>query len=155
MTNLQYLRMKIPDEDTNNQIFTDEELNQILIDNSEVKLVYAERKDYEGYLYQIPYRHVDEVYTEKVFVDGVNTDCNFNKETGEITFTTPVDGIVAVEVKVVNWGDALADCYEMIMGDYRKLSSYTVSGTSQHMDDLKAHLRMLVRHYRGIKGTDL
>lgn len=156
MTNLEYIRMKIPDKDANNQIFTDTELQQIIKDNTEIRLIVAEPKDFEGKIYQIPYRHLDETYTERVFIDNVETtDFTLDKETGEITFSNAVDGVVVVQAKVIDWNNALAECYESIMGDINKLNSYSIQNASQQLDDTKAHLRYLVRYYRSPKGWDL
>ncbi|MBB6061889.1 hypothetical protein HNP65_000311 [Thermosipho japonicus] len=156
MTNLEYIRMKIPDKDTNNQIFTDAELQQIIKDNSEIRLIVAEPKDFEGKIYQIPYRHLDETYTERVFIDSVETtDFTLDKETGEITFTNAVNGIVVVQAKVIDWNNVLADCYEMIMGDFQKLNSYSIQNASQQYDNTKPHLRYLANYYRSARGWDL
>lgn len=99
---------------------------------------------------------MDENYQERVFVNGVEIQqFSFDKETGTLTFSTPVGGTVVVQAKIIYWNDVLADCYEIIMGDYKKLSSFNLANASQSMDDIKAHLRMLVRHYRGVKGAEL
>ncbi len=154
MTNIEYLRMKIPDK--NSELFTDSELAEILKDNSEVRVLKAERLDAEGKTWKITFRRVDETYKERVFVNGQEvTDFDFDKETGTLTFPSAVMGIVEVQAKIIYWNDVLADCYEMIMGDYKKLSSFNLANASQSMDDIKAHLRMLVRHYRGVKGAEL
>lgn len=154
MTNLEYLRMKIPDKSA--ELFTDQELTEIIADNSIINLALAEPLDIEKKIWKIRFKRVDENYQERVFVNGVEIQqFSFDKETGTLTFSTPVGGTVVVQAKIIYWNDVLADCYEIIMGDYKKLSSFNLANASQSMDDIKAHLRMLVRHYRGVKGAEL
>lgn len=171
MTNLEYLRMKIPDKSA--ELFTDEELLEIIKDNSLIRVIKAEVANVEKTIWRIPYRRIDEEYPVRVYVGGFlrttnsatfpDEFCNgfiveefmLDRETGTITFPTTVVGSVFVQAKVINWNDVLADCYEMIMGDFRKLASYNVGIASQSMDDIKAHLRMLVQHYRSIRGAEL
>ncbi len=154
MTNLEYIRMKIPDKDANNQIFTDTELQQIIKDNTEIRLIVAEPKDFEGKIYQIPYRHLDETYTERVFIDNVETtDFTLDKETGEITFSNAVDGVVVVQAKVIDWNNALAECYDMIVADFRKWNAYRAGDVQEDLS--KEHLLMLANSLRSARGWDL
>jgi len=157
MTNLEYLRMRIPDKDPAEKILTDDELKEIIRQNSEVIVVQAQRRDREGYVYQIPFKRVDEDYRERVWINGIEQlEFAYNKETGEITFKTPLNyATVEIQIKRISWGDVLADVYEIIMGDFRKLTSFSVQNATQSMDDIKAHLRYLARYYRSPTGWDL
>lgn len=159
MTNLDFLRMKIPDKDAS--LFTDEELNEIIKIHSGIKIMQALQTDVEGKTFEIPAYRLDETYVERVFIglpypeNELTSGFTVDKESGIIYFDDPVGADVYVQAKVIDWDDVLADCYEMIMGDINKLNSYSIQNASQQLDDTKAHLRYLVNFYRSPKGWDL
>ncbi|EKF49529.1 hypothetical protein H17ap60334_04937 [Thermosipho africanus H17ap60334] len=162
MTNLEYLRMRIPDKDTLNPIFSDNELQEIIQLNTEIKVFEAEQVDVEGTIYKIPAQRLDEDYQERVFLDfldvsnEITSGFTVNKQVGWIIFDEGItDRNIYVQAKVINWDNVLAECYESIMGDINKLNSYSIQNASQQMDDTKAHLRYLVNYYRSPRGWDL
>lgn len=161
MTNLDFLRMKIPDKDITNQLFTDDELNEIIKIHSEIKVMQATQMDVDSKVFKIPAYRLDETYTERIFIGlpypkkELTSGFTMDKESGIIYFDDPARADVYVQAKVIDWDDVLADCYEMIMGDINKLNSYSIQNASQQLDDTKAHLRYLVRYYRSPKGWDL
>lgn len=158
MTLLEYLRMRIPDKDTDNKIFEDTELEQVIKLHSKVRLIYPEQVDYEGKVFNLDAVMLDETYTAKVWVDNqeLTTGWTLDYETGVLTFDeAQEDKTILVQVKAVDWNSVLADCYEMIMGDYRKLNSYSIQNANLSYDDTKKHLRYLANYYRPPEGWEL
>ncbi|OOC42188.1 hypothetical protein [Thermosipho sp. 1074] len=159
MTNLEYLRMKIPDKDM--ELFTDVELQEIIKLNSEIKVLQGRQIDVDGKVFKIDAYRLDETYAERVFIglpapeNELTTGFTIDKDTAIIYFDSQMQVDVFVQAKVINWNDVLADCYEMIMGDYRKLNSYSIQNASQQIDDTKRHLRYLVNYYRNPRGWEL
>lgn len=158
MTNLEYLRSKIRDQDTTDQIMTDEELTEILRKNSQIRVVNARKSTLDGLQYETGLYRVDESYQDKVVnitADRILTDAVFDKVYGTITLSNPQPGTIAVETKVIMWNNVLADIFETIASDYRKLNSYTVINAQQNLDDSKSFLLRLARYYRSPAGASL
>ncbi|AKI96580.1 hypothetical protein [Kosmotoga pacifica] len=154
MTNLEYARLLINDKDQNNLIFSDTELQEIISLNSEVKVVEAEPKSLDKTLWQIPFRHLDETYTEKIYNEyEEELSGTVDKVTGEITLDTAYDGYVFVQAKIVHWNDIQADCFEMIATDIRRWNSYSAGGLSETFS--KAELLAVARNLRSPRGAEL
>ena len=156
MTLLEYLRMRIPDKDS--EIFTDTELEQVIKLNSKVQMLYPEQTDYEGKIFNLDTVMLDETYTARVWVDNqeLTTGWTLDYETGILTFDeAQEDKTILIQAKVVDWNSVLADCYEMIMGDYKKLNSFSIQNANLSYDDTKRHLRYLVNYYRPAEGWEL
>ena len=153
MTNLEYARLLINDKDSN-QIFSDTELNEIISLNSEVKVVEAEPKSLDKTLWQIPFKHLDESYSEKIYNEyEEELTGSVDKTTGEVTLSEAYDGYVFVQAKVVHWNDVQADCFEMIATDLRRWNSYSAGGLSERFN--KSELLAIAQRLRSPRGAEL
>lgn len=153
MTNLDYARFLISDTDTSNQLFTDLEINAILDDNKEIILIPADKTS--DNIFKIKYKRLDENYTEK-FYDAYNNyiSATIDKTNGQIETDKDVR-VLKVQAKIIRWNDVLADLYEKIAADFRKLSNYSLSSGEQNYDDTKSILLRLARKNRTVRGFDL
>lgn len=161
MTNLQFLRFRIPDKDSNNQTFTDDELNELIKLNSSVQVLKCEQLDIERKIFNIPAIRLDETYQDRVFVGEtlnakkeVTSGFTIDKETGTLTFDEGVadNQYVFVQTKMIDWNNVLADAYEIILSDLQKLQNFTIQNVSVNGGgdsyDIKRHLRYLANYYR-------
>lgn len=166
MTNLEYLRMKIPDKDPSNPIFTNDELNFFIQLNSEVVVKPAYVQDLERKVWQIKAKMLDNTYPVRVFGNGdpeneITSGFSFDYTTGTLTFDEPQEEYYAIYVQasVINWDNVLADVYETILGDLQKLQSYSIQNVSANGGgsnyDIKRHLRFLASFYRSPMSGDL
>lgn len=154
MTNLEYARMILNDTDSSNQIFTDSELQQLISQNSEVRVVPAAPKNLNKTIWQIPYRKLDSTY-EVVVYDEYQTeyDATIDYDAGTATLTSAPDYPVFMECKIVHWNDVKADGLEMIATDIRRWNSYSDTGLSEQFD--KAGLLAYSRSIRSARGVEL
>ena len=154
MTNLEYARMILNDTDSSNQIFSDSELQQLISQNSELKVVPAAPKNLAKTIWQIPYRKLDSTY-EAVVYDEYQTeyDAAIDYDAGTATLTSAPDYPVFMECKIVHWNDVKADGLEMIATDIRRWNSYSDTGLSEQFD--KAGLLAYSRSIRSARGVEL
>jgi len=154
MTNLAYARMILNDTDSSNQIFSDSELEQLISQNSELKVVPAAPKNLANTVWQIPYRMLDSSY-EAVIYDEYQTeyDATIDYEDGTATLTATPDYPVFMECKIIHWNDVKADGLEMIATDIRRWNSYSDTGLSEQFD--KASLLAYSRSIRSARGVEL
>lgn len=161
MTLIEYARLLISDKDPTNQIFSDEELQELIKQNSQVGIAEAQPLDLDRKLWKVPFVHIDDSYTPRIVIaDGSSIEdieASVDFETGQITFENPIpQGYrVFMEAKYVDWDNFRADAYETIAGDYRKLNSFSIQNASEQLDDTKAHLLRLARMYRSARGAEL
>jgi hypothetical protein len=149
--------MKIPDKDAS--LFTDVELNEIIKIHSRIKIMQATQMDVDGKVFKLPVYRLDETYTERIFIglpypeNELTSGFAMDKEAGIIYFDDAVRADVYVQAKVINWNDVLADCYEMIVADFRKWNAYRAGDVQE--DITKEHLIMLANSLRSARGWDL
>lgn len=153
MTNIEYLRFLISDRDPMDQLFTDDELEAIIKQNTVYKVI--EPKKIDNTHFNIGYKMIDEDY-EVEFLNASNIPINatIDRATGEVVTDTE-QYLIKVKAKVVLWNEVVADIYEAIAADFRKLSSYSTSINQQNYDDTKAILLRMAKSKRTVKGMQI
>ncbi len=153
MTNIEYLRFLVSDRDPTNQLFTDEELEAIIKQNTVYKVITPKKIDDTHF--NLGYKMLDEEYEEQFFnASNIPISATIDKTTGEIT-TDVEQYLIKVKAKVVLWNEAVADIYEAIAADFRRLSSYSTSINQQSYDDTKAILLRMAKSKRTVTGTQI
>ena len=153
MTNIEYLRFLISDRDPTNQLFTDDELEAIIKQNTVYKVI--EPKKIDDTHFNIGYKMIDEGFdVEVVNESNIPISATIDKATGEVVTDTEQYRI-KVKARVVLWNEVVADIYEAIAADFRKLSSYSTSINQQNYDDTKAILLRMAKSKRTVKGMQI
>ena len=119
MTNIEYLRFLISDRDPMDQLFTDEELDAIIKQNTVYKVI--EPKKIDDTHFNIGYKMIDEEYdVEFVNASNIPILATIDRATGEVVTDTEQYRI-KVKARVVLWNEVVADIYEAIAADFRKI----------------------------------
>lgn len=149
MNNVEYLRFLISDRDSTNQLFTNDELEAIIKQNTVYKVITPKKIDNTHF--NLGYKMLDEEYEEQFYnASNIPISAIIDKTTGEIT-TDVEQYLIKVKAKVVLWNEAVADIYEAIAADFRKLSSYSTSINEQSYDDTKAVLLRMAKAKRTVE----
>jgi hypothetical protein len=153
MTNIEYLRFLISDRDPMDQLFTDDELEALIKQNTVYRVI--EPKKIDNRHFNIGYKMIDEGFdVEVVNESNIPISATIDRATGEVVTDTEQYRI-KVKAKVVLWNEAVADIYEAIAADFRKLSSYSTSINQQNYDDTKAILLRMAKSKRTVKGMQI
>ncbi len=153
MTNIEYLRFLISDRDPMDQLFTDVELEALIKQNTVYRVI--EPKKIDNRHFNIGYKMIDEGFdVEVVNESNIPISATIDKATGEVV-TDAEQYRIKVKAKVVLWNEVVADIYEAIAADFRKLSSYSTSINQQNYDDTKAILLRMAKSKRTVTGTQI
>ena len=153
MTNIEYLRFLISDRDPMDQLFTDDELEALIKQNTVYRVI--EPKKIDNRHFNIGYKMIDEGFdVEFVNESNIPISATIDKATGEVV-TDAEQYRIKVKAKVVLWNEVVADIYEAIAADFRKLSSYSTSINQQNYDDTKAILLRMAKSKRTVTGTQI
>ena len=153
MTNIEYLRFLISDRDPMDQLFTDDELEALIKQNTVYRVI--EPKKIDNRHFNIGYKMIDEGFdVEVVNESNIPISATIDKATGEVV-TDAEQYRIKVKAKVVLWNEVVADIYEAIAADFRKLSSYSTSINQQSYDDTKAILLRMAKSKRTVTGTQI
>jgi len=153
MNNIEYLRFLISDRDPMDQLFTDDELEALIKQNTVYRVI--EPKKIDNRHFNIGYKMIDEGFdVEVVNESNIPISATIDKATGEVV-TDAEQYRIKVKAKVVLWNEVVADIYEAIAADFRKLSSYSTSINQQSYDDTKAILLRMAKSKRTVTGTQI
>ena len=153
MTNIEYLRFLISDRDPMDQLFTDDELKALIKQNTVYRVI--EPKKIDNRHFNIGYKMIDEGFdVEVVNESNIPISATIDKATGEVV-TDAEQYRIKVKAKVVLWNEVVADIYEAIAADFRRLSSYSTSINQQNYDDTKAILLRMAKSKRTVTGTQI
>ena len=153
MTNIEYLRFLISDRDPMDQLFTDVELEALIKQNTVYRVI--EPKKIDNRHFNIGYKMIDEGFdVEVVNESNIPISATIDKATGEVV-TDAEQYRIKVKAKVVLWNEVVADIYEAIAADFRRLSSYSTSINQQNYDDTKAILLRMAKSKRTVTGTQI
>jgi Flp pilus assembly protein TadG len=132
LTDLQKARMLIQDSDPSNQIFTDEEINEILSDLRKRKVLKAQKATVDGKLYTL------EETLSRATEDAVVYDSDenvltgtVNYETSTVTFTENPGVDVYIDGNFISWNMVHGKLLEIIATDMRKWNTYSAGGLSE------------------------
>ena len=153
MTNIEYLRFLISDRDPMDQLFTNDELEALIKQNTVYRVI--EPKKIDNRHFNIGYKMIDEGFdVEVVNESNIPISATIDKATGEVV-TDAEQYRIKVKAKVVLWNEVVADIYEAIAADFRRLSSYSTSINQQNYDDTKAILLRMAKSKRTVTGTQI
>jgi len=153
MNNIEYLRFLISDRDPMDQLFTDDELEALIKQNTVYRVI--EPKKIDNRHFNIGYKMIDEGFdVEVVNESNIPISATIDKATGEVV-TDAEQYRIKVKARVVLWNEVVADIYEAIAADFRKLSSYSTSINQQSYDDTKAILLRMAKSKRTVKGMQI
>lgn len=152
LTELQYARMIIADKDTDDYLFTDEELQFLLNKNKRYQRVVLEPITPTVFEVLTPYTMLStETYVITDF-DGnpIAEPFTVDAVMRTITFSLPPaeSGLLYLQGKFLDEDNFRADALSMIVVDFRKLQSFSIQNMNGNLNDAKEHLFRLIRYFR-------
>jgi hypothetical protein len=132
LTDLQKARMLIKDNDPADQIFEDEEINEVLNDLRKRKVLKAQKATVDGKLYTLE-ETLSRASEDAVVYDSDENvlDGTVNYETSTVTFEADPDSDVYVEAYFISWNMVHGKLLEIIATDIRKWNTYSAGGLSE------------------------
>ncbi len=132
LTDLQKARMLIKDNDPADQIFEDEEINEVLSGLRKRKVLKAQKATVDGKLYTLE-ETLSRANEDAVVYDEEENvlDGTVNYETSTVTFEADPDSDVYVEAYFISWNMVHGKLLEIIATDIRKWNTYSAGGLSE------------------------
>jgi hypothetical protein len=132
LTDLQKARMLIKDNDPADQIFEDEEINEVLNDLRKRKVLKAQKATVDGKLYTLE-ETLSRASEDAVVYDSDENvlDGTVNYETSTVTFSENPNSDVYVDGYFISWNMVHGKLLEIIATDIRKWNTYSAGGLSE------------------------
>ena len=132
MTDLQKARMLIQDTDPTNQIFTDEEINEVLTRKRQRKVLRAQRASVDGTVYVLPLELSRDGVDGTIYNDdGEELTGTIDYEKSEVTFDENPGTDVYVDAEYILFRGVQGTLLEIIATDIRKWNTYSAGGLSE------------------------